>query len=256
MSSYLSPEVRVQGRALLMMIQAVRPVGSLHCTLGVMSLDQNQLSQVTAFLEALDVQSLLSAVVRETRATQQQDACSQPLVVNLKGLESMHAPEKTSILYSPPFDKSGRLYPFCLAVQQLFKDHGFLVEDDRKLKLHATIVNTIYAKGKRLPTKRSGNASATKPPPSASGTAHSVANANEVARQDDSSSQGHGPVASAPLKLDARPLLDKYQDFVWAENVTLDRLAICGMGAKKLTDNDGKVIAEQYTEIATIALPA
>lgn len=239
-----------------MMIQAIRPVGALHCTLGVMSLNSNQLSQATALLEGLDVTSLLSEVVHETHATVEQVKCSQPLVVDLKGLESMHAPEKTSILYSPPSDQSGRLYPFCLAVQKIFKDKGFLVEDDRKLKLHATVVNTIYAKGKSLPPRRLGNTSAAKPPTSASGAERSVTNASNVAQQDASSSQGHGPDAKAPLKLDARSLLDKYQHFVWAENVVLDRLAICEMGAKKLTNTDGKVIAEQYTEVASIALPA
>ncbi|KAK4507146.1 hypothetical protein PRZ48_000880 [Zasmidium cellare] len=216
---------------------AIRPVGALHCTLGVMSLTKDQLSQATSFLENLDVRSLLSGTVRDSATTSEQgttDTSSARLVVDLKGLESMHAPEKTSILYSGPFDKSERLYPFCLAVQQLFQDKGFLVEDDRKLKLHATIVNTIYAKGKKLPGRRASN----------------------QAQQNDSDAQGHGPNANAPLKLDARALLDEYQDFAWAENVTLNRLAICEMGAKKITDDEGKVIAEQYTEVASIGLPS
>lgn len=236
-------------------MQAIRPVGALHCTLGVMSLSDGQLAQARALLESLDVPSLLSEVMRETEATSEQATSSKPLVVDLKGLESMHAPEKTSILYSPPFDKTGRLYPFCLAVHQIFKDNGFLVEDDRKLKLHATVVNTTYAKGKRLPPRRFANLSSAKPPPFAEGAETSEPTASSDARQDDSSWQGHGPHANAPLKLDARPLLDKYQEFVWAQNVILNRLAICEMGAKKFTDGDGGVIAEQYTEVAYIALP-
>jgi activating signal cointegrator complex subunit 1 len=81
--------------------------------------------------------------------------------------------------------------------------------------LHATLINTIYAKGRK--------------------------------------SQGHGPNAKAPLKIDARALLERYQDFVWARDVVLDRIAICEMGAKKLVEN-GEVVGEQYTEVASVSL--
>lgn len=238
-------ELALDFRSLLTSQQAIRPVGALHCTLGVMSLNNEQLSQATALLEGLDVPSLLSKVA--------EDEPLRPLVINLKGLESMHAPEKTSILYAAPADPSERLYSFCLAVQELFKDQGLLVEDDRKLKLHATIVNTIYAKGKKMPANRHAATPAGKPSFDQSA---STASGSSLTPQDDGSIQGHGPNANAPLKIDARTLLDQYKDFVWADNIALDRLAICEMGAKKVTDADGKVIAEQYTEVASIALPA
>ncbi|KAF2173305.1 hypothetical protein M409DRAFT_17247 [Zasmidium cellare ATCC 36951] len=244
--------------ALLTAVQAIRPVGALHCTLGVMSLNNDQLSQATAFLQSLDVGSILAPSAGERDPTSDQATTTAPLapmVVDLKGLESMHAPDKTSVIYSAPFDSSERLYPFCLAVQQLFKDKGFLVEDDRKLKLHATIVNTIYAKGKKLPMRRHGNPPAPKPPVSAGDSEQSSLAASNQAQQDDGSARGHGPNANTPLKLDARELLQKHKNFAWAENVTLDRLAICEMGAKKVTDSDGRVIAEQYNEVASIELP-
>jgi len=127
----------------------------------------------------------------------------------------MHAPEKTSILYIEPHDSSERLYPLCLALQDVFRREDLLIPDDRKLKLHATIVNTIYAKGRRA--------------------------------------QGHGLKADAPLKIDARALLNKYEDFVFAENVVLDRVAICEMGAKKRIEN-GEVVGEEYREVASVPL--
>ena len=233
--------------------KAIRPVGALHCTLGVMSLEKEQLEAAIACLKTLDVAACLQGQGQATLETEElpntghpslnrpisppppATAPIKPLEINLKGLESMHSPEKTSILYSAPKDHTDRLYPFCLAVQKLFKDEGFLVEDDRKLKLHATIVNTIYAKDrKRRPPKRYAM-------PQASATA--------------STGQGHGPKANAFVKIDARSLLDEYKDFIWAENVALDRLAICEMGAKKSSDDSGNVVDEQYTEVASIALP-
>lgn len=223
-----------------------------------MSLKSDQLSPAVAFLESLDVPSLLAKVAEEQATGYDhptEAAPSGPLVIDLKGLESMHAPEKTSILFSAPVDASERLYPFCLTVQKLFKDNGFLVEDDRNLKLHATIVNTIYAKGKKLPVRRTGNAPAGKPPVSEREEGASTASGASRAQQDDGSVQRHGPNGNAPLKMDARAILEKYKDFVWSESVSLDRLAICEMGAKKVTDGQGNLIGEQYTEVASIKLP-
>ena len=158
----------------------------------------------------------------------------------------MHSPTNTSILYIPPSDPTQRLYPFCLALQQLFQDEGVLLSDNRDLKLHATIVNTIYAKGRRekkkknsTPTKQ-GKASSADPGPQ---------------EDEDDRSQGHGPLSNAPLKFDARRLLDEYRNFVWAEGVVLDRIAICEMGAKKRFDAEGIVVGEEYTEVASVGLP-
>ena len=230
--------------------RAIRPVGSLHCTLGVMSLKQEQLEAAITCLKTLDVTAILQGQGQATLDSEElpntghppippplNTAPIKPLNIDLKGLDSMHAPDKTSILYSAPKDHSDRLYPFCLALQKHFKSGGFLVDDDRKLKLHATIVNTIYAKGRKPQVLNNRDAM-----PQASPATGSTA-------------QGHGPNANAPLKIDARLLLERYQDFVWAEDVVLDRLAICEMGAKKTLDADGNVVDEQYTEAASIALP-
>lgn len=220
--------------------KAIRPVGALHCTLGVMSLNPHQVSQAIQLLKSLDLQGMLKGIAAQTSSTSEATPVPttgavlefgekhEPLEVQLKGLVSMHKPESTSILYVAPEDTTGRLYPLCTRLQQEFKDHGSLVADDRPLKLHATIVNTIYAKGRR---NRAGAASS------------------------DSGSAGHGPNANAPLKIDATTLLQEYQDFVWAENLVLDRIAICEMGAKKITDTQGEEVDQEYTEVATLALP-
>lgn len=240
--------------------KALRPVGALHCTLGVMSLSVERLAEAKSFLESLDILSLLRDVSNRqqktttpSESTFMESADVPPITIELKGLESMHPPQKTSILYSTPSDPSERLYAFCLAVQKLFKEKGFLIDDQRELKLHATIVNTIYAKGKKRPPARaSAQASALTP------TSHDAGNATagpDASEAPDSRSQGHGPHANAPLRMDARSLLEQYKDQVWARGVTLEKLAICEMGAKKVTDEKGKIINEQYTEVASVALP-
>jgi activating signal cointegrator complex subunit 1 len=223
--------------------KAIRPVGALHCTLGVMSLANNvQLEKAIDVLERLDVKNLFSDAaaaavassgtlesstttkVTGTPTVESKNPASPlvalaPITIDLKGLASMHDPQNTSILYIDPSDATHRLYPFCLALQKIFREEGVLLPDDRDLKLHATIVNTIYAKGK------------------------------------NNRSQGHGPHANAPLKFDARALLEEYEDFVWAEGVVLDRIAICEMGAKKRVDGEGNVVGEEYTEVASVDLP-
>jgi activating signal cointegrator complex subunit 1 len=40
------------------------------------------------------------------------------------------------------------------------------------------------------------------------------------------------------LTIDARGILDRYDDFVWMEDVPVEKIAICRMGAKKLEDGD------------------
>ena len=283
--------------------KAIRPVGALHCTLGVMSLNEEQLAQAKELVENLDFSRLMrdsqqitvgstpasaevvddgqadkpASLVREVSPPHSQQR-SSPIRVDLKGMVSMHSPHKTSILYTAPTDPSERLYPFCLTVQKLFADEGLLVPDDRKLKLHATLVNTIYAKGrKRRPppkqkinqeTHEPGSSVSTQPADEpflresfASQTARQGSNSSnpnigrDSVNDEQDRSQGHGPNANAPLKIDATAILAKFKDFVWAENMALDRIAICEMGAKKITNDEGQVIAEEYKEVASVRLP-
>ncbi|KAI7553727.1 hypothetical protein D0869_03090 [Hortaea werneckii] len=264
--------------------KAIRPVGALHCTLGVMSLDQNKLEEAKELLRHLDIPLMLqhAASQEHEQVTATDAAASEPLVnstnsppnttplrIDLRGLVSMHAPQKTSILYSAPVDQTGRLYPFCLAVQEKFKESDFLVKDDRKLKLHATIVNTIYAKGRkqRPPPQWKMKQQTTSSGQGALGSrmgdsAEKAAVGDDKAEEQKTAKkpqqgevEGHGPNANAPLKIDATSILERFKDFVWAEDFVLDRIAICEMGAKKITNDEGRVVAEEYTEVASVQLP-
>ncbi|KAK3626103.1 hypothetical protein LTR56_020008 [Elasticomyces elasticus] len=253
--------------------KAIRPVGALHCTLGVMSLDKAGLEEAVQALQSLDMKSMLQQACSQvpSSATKDSEAAIEsgtsgaapssltrpvsppliereviPLSIDLKGLVSMHDPQNTSILYSAPEDRSNRLYPFCQAVQKHFADAELLVPDDRPLKLHATIVNTIYAKGKKKPPMRQRDREE-------AAEQHEAGQGGGEGQEDRS--QGHGPRANAPLKLDATALLERYRNFVWAGNVVLDRVAICEMGAKKILDCEGQVVNEEYTEVASVQLP-
>lgn len=230
--------------------KAVRPVGTLHCTLGVMSLKQDQISEATELLESIDMASLMREASTEVLSAQSKPS---PLTVDLKGVESMHAAHKTSILYIAPADETERLYSVCLAIQKIFQDKGLLVPDDRKLKLHATVVNTIYAKGRKHPPKKAAKAEATTSPPLLS-IAEQSAEADTADNKGEDRSQGHGPYANAALKFDASAILEQYRNHLWAKDVVLDRIAICEMGAKKITDSEGNVIDERYSEVESRSL--
>jgi activating signal cointegrator complex subunit 1 len=78
--------------------------------------------------------------------TELQNETNSVISISLTSLHSMHTPKSTSILYAGPQDPTNRLYQNCVVLQKLFQEKGYLVPDDRTLKLHATIVNTIYAK--------------------------------------------------------------------------------------------------------------
>ncbi|KAF2214629.1 hypothetical protein CERZMDRAFT_37051 [Cercospora zeae-maydis SCOH1-5] len=214
--------------------KAIRPTGSLHLTLGVMSLSPEQLARAIECLNKLDLPSLLTSIASAT---------TQGITIALQGLHSMHAPEKTSVLYAVPVDATGRIYPLCLALQQIFKENGFLIEDGRSLKLHATVVNTIYAKSRRKPTQRP-----------ASITSDGRVLSTSPGGSSEARSQGHSPTANAPLRIDCRTILARYKDHVWG-SFELERVAICEMGTKKITAADGTIIDERYVEVASVPLP-
>jgi activating signal cointegrator complex subunit 1 len=238
----------------LVPLKAVRPVGTLHLTLGVMALDAQQLSEVGKYLQELDLRRLLRDAIGKAGDSlegtvslldnQEQDI--QPLSIDLKGLIPMQARQNTSILYAEPRDATSRLYPFASALRAHFATKGFMVEDTRPLKLHATIINTIYAKVRGRPP---GQASRPHPKAHDGGFAAGEVSENDTKLQEQDRSQGHGPNAKSLLKFDATDLMAQYEEFVWADNVSIERVQICKMGAKKVLDESGAVVSEEYEEV-------
>ena len=285
--------------------KAVRPVGTLHLTLGVMSLSARELEEAKQYLQDLDLHILLRDITHRCIAekaaedgeiAENLNAAAMPdtdaLTVTLESLVPMQAPHKTSILYAEPRDMSQRLESFALTLREQFAEKGFLVEDTRPLRLHATIMNTIYAKPKHArgrpksarlkqglkrmehkvsphhdnhdheddvheeqdaSTAGSVDGDTTAPPDPS--TAEDGSHNGTATR---SPGEGHGPDGKSWMRFDARNLIDKYKGFVWADGVRVDRVYICKMGAKKIWsgshEGDGEVLDEQYEVVAAKAI--
>jgi activating signal cointegrator complex subunit 1 len=179
----------------------VRPVDTLHFTLGVMTMEtESELQDAIDCLHNLNVRGLLSSTNIPSPAAQ------NGLKISIESLTSMHNPTDTSILYAEPRDPSDRVQNFAEQILAVFREMGFITEI-RPLKLHATVFNTVYA-GK----DRSGR----------------------------------------KYQIDATDLLEIYKDFVWATDVTIDKISLCKMGAKKEYDDKGNVVREKYEEVASV----
>ncbi|KAG8630573.1 hypothetical protein KVT40_002192 [Elsinoe batatas] len=312
---------------------AIRPVGSIHLTLGVMSLkEEGRLDEAVKYLQSLNIAELFrrddasttlgnaietSSVVNGTvseahhasigsdQMTKQKDivprtleapispppverpdslskldsieeehskTSSSDLRVDLTSLYPMQSAKATTILYASPSDPTDRLYSIADKLRNLFTDAGFLLPDTRLLKLHATIVNTIYVKARdRAPpagpsTNSKPAASAQRPPatdPRALQDPHSDSvEIGETITQIHQSPAHETPPSLKkkhtrrlpPLKLDARSLIEKYKDHIWARDVAIDRVAICEMGAKNVLNDKGEVVDQVYQEVASISL--
>jgi len=270
--------------------KAVRPAATLHLTLGVMALPSaDQLDAAVALLSQLNLHRILYDITARTVAenaaaagtvSENLIAASLPdpdeLRVDLRGLVPMQAAHRTSVLYAEPFEASERLLPFAERLRKEFVKKGFMVDEKRSLRLHATIVNTVYAKprgrgggrgkagqapvhargavdGSNGTGKHEGDAGA-------DGSAHehtddevttappdpSTAETEVRALEKQDSANGHGPNAKSWLRFDARPLIERYRNTVWAGDVSIDRVQICKMGAKKITNAQGEIIREEY----------
>jgi hypothetical protein len=132
-----------------------------------------------------------------------------PLRISLQGLSTMGSARKSSVLYISPIDATSRLQRFAEAVRQHFVDAGLVVKEDRDLKLHATVLNTVYARHRGR--------------------------------------KGKG----RPTMLDFRGVVDLWKERVFVEDLVVDRVALCLMGAK---ERDGVKGAGGYEEVAGKAI--
>jgi len=134
-----------------------------------------------------------------------------PLEVTLRGLVSMHKSSQTSILYSSPLDSDLRLYQFCQKLRDIFMKAGFIAESKKALLLHATVVNTLYARGAK--------------------------------------GSGHGKKGRARLLFDARKILEDLEDFEFMSGVRVEKVAICRMGAKAGVDGEERYEVEAEIDV-------
>lgn len=185
---------------------AIRPLGTLHLTLGVMSLlTPERVNAALALLKSLKLADLMSLATAgaDSKEGGEQKVSGQSLSFDLRGLKSMHEPSQTSILYTSPVDADLRLQAFCTSLRDAFLEAGFLVHQQRPLLLHATIVNMVYVQGGRA--------------------------------------KGAG---GGKRKIDAREIMGRYEDFEWASSIWVEKVAICKMGAEKDDHGNEEYVVE------------
>lgn len=219
--------------------RAVRPPGTLHLTLGVMSLRSE--AAVTRAVELLRGMSLGEVLEQARAAAGVKEPAAQAtggggvhpssssrigenenrgkgLSVTLRGLSAMQTPANTSVLYVPPLDPTLVLRRFCEALRTRFIEAGFIVPEERPLLLHATVVNTIYV-------RNGGGGSSSR---------------SSRGGRGGGRGGGGGRGQRERLTVDARDIIDRYEDHVWAEGMPVEEVRICRMGAKKIQREDGE----------------
>ncbi|KAK3293455.1 AKAP7 2'5' RNA ligase-like domain-containing protein [Chaetomium fimeti] len=171
---------------------AVRPVGTLHLTLGVMSFPERGvlrrvkkekgLDRAREVLAGVGLAGVWRAVVAEWRARM----AIQGRAITLRGLASMQPADRAAVLYAPPVDQFGLLQAFCERVRDVFRDAELMVDEGRPLLLHATVVNTVYVKGRG----------------------------------------GKGGRKRERLVFDATDIIERYEDQVWIKDIPVEKVAI------------------------------
>ncbi|KAI2995755.1 hypothetical protein CBS147346_9769 [Aspergillus niger] len=324
---------------------AHRPVGTLHLTLGVMSLPTpDRLSQAIRFLHSLDLEAMLRETPQSEAASSAAaapEAIASPFLISLESLHAIPRAKAATVLHAAPVDPTNRLYPFCVRLRDRFLEEGFLVGDKpapapvpapvpaegggegsggvdiggeeqqrqmdlaedsaregwmmvpaptsataaapveskpkvRPLLLHATIVNTIYAKwkggghgGRGGRGGRGGNGKGDKRKRQYTFDAREI-----LARYRDYTSAGESVESTETVPNAAVPDNEgsgsegegslskrKGTPFVWARDFPIESVCICEMGAKKLVpDLNGKDegmnarLGEKYRVVAEKSL--
>ncbi|KAJ5216239.1 uncharacterized protein N7498_002646 [Penicillium cinerascens] len=319
---------------------AVRPLGTLHLTLGAMSLStKERLEEALRFFQSLDLAGLMREAERVAMELREKDKsrarssatdkhpgdiesqesvpetarASNTLSVSLESLHCLPRAKAATVLHASPIDPTGRLYPFCLMLRDKFLEAGFLQgeskdkqKDDmedaqdkqpppeseagpksldpytaaltrkpkpRPLLLHATVVNTIYARGR--PKHRTDAISPKKEKNKSrrleldardllaryrdyyADEARTIPRAGFNSTRSDSTQVAENEVTRG----ETGSAMSPQYPFVWAKDVQIDTVCICEMGAKKLSlDSDHAALnarlGEKYTVIAERSLEA
>lgn len=122
---------------------AHRPLGTLHLTLGVMSLPtREKLDEALNLLQSIDIVSMMREAEAEaqTKTTlppsqgmgHSGDTTTNaplPLTVNLTSLHALPNARSATVLHAAPVDSTSRLYPFCVALRNKFIEAGFIHQE-------------------------------------------------------------------------------------------------------------------------------
>ncbi|KAL8740210.1 MAG: hypothetical protein Q9190_007059 [Brigantiaea leucoxantha] len=247
----------------------------------------------------------------------------------------MRSPKATSNLFAIPLDAEDRIGRFCEGVKRMFagmeasagrqgegnKRGKKQKSEEGKVKLHATVLNTVYLGRLHLPHTKGDSSEATdksekpeettdyqvvtktsspnpnssaapantnedeptgleennnsaaaaaaavdveaneleqilaSPQPSPSSSLlhqnpDKLTNKKQSSQNQNQTQPSNRPQKKQILRFDARDILAQHQDFIWTEQIRLEKLSLCEMGAKQREDG-----GEAYTEIASVPLP-
>ncbi|CRG92266.1 hypothetical protein PISL3812_09323 [Talaromyces islandicus] len=318
---------------------AVRPLGTLHLTLGVMSLTtKDRLDEAISFLNSLDIEQILREVTSNgadfsrqrssTSAVSRGSGDLAPISVSLESLYALPNAKAATVLYAKPVDPTSRLYPFGVKLRERFVEAGLIQPDYvktnprkgskitsnnpsqnsttparevtthkvekpklRPLLLHATVVNTIYARGGHSAQNRGKDRRRSGPLTFdarklishhhdfyTDGTCveakrHDVSDGmlfEEEEEEASSSSESNDESGSTSTQEKAHPSRTVQQitperkdstkyPFIWARNFHIEKVCICEMGAKAVGEGDGDPLGarlgQKYRVVAERRLP-
>jgi hypothetical protein len=142
--------------------------------------------------------------------TSQERSSGRGIKISLRGLDTFPNVKRARVFYAVPHSEDrGVLQAFAEAVQKRFVEEGVVKDEKRALTLHATVANLKYAKSSGVKT-------------------------------------GRGDRRRKGLwELDASALTEEFgakegrsgaEEFSWADDIVIDRVRICKMGAVKSED--------------------
>ncbi|CAG8043021.1 unnamed protein product [Penicillium salamii] len=303
-SSHGPPEVngQISTARLGLPSTAFRPLGTLHLTLGVMSLTKERLEEASAFLQSLDLESLMHEAQKKATSSHRQSQAhslhisqtstsNTPFSISLESLHALPRNDSATILHASPVDPTGRLYPFCVMLRDKFIEAGFILNEGgkkdkkplsqnpkinstqsahailsplnasshrqvssknldpytiaitrepkpRPLLLHATLVNTIYVKGRKQNQDNQQNGK--------SSSKRMTFDARNLVSQS---------LDNQSLAVATSPKPASHRSYIWARDFPINSICICEMGAKKLHPDADKRglnerLGEQYLAVA------
>ncbi|PYH96229.1 hypothetical protein BO71DRAFT_397275 [Aspergillus ellipticus CBS 707.79] len=224
---------------------ALRPVGTLHLTLGVMSLPtKDRLNEAIQFLQSLDLVSMIRDAERSAsrsprgrrspvpKAVQEEASTiaqgnhapnPSPFIISLESLHALPRTKAATVLHAAPVDPTSRLYPFCEMLRDKFLDAGFL-QGETKQPESKPEASSAETPNKTPPSEGSSGAAETCTPVSTTPKKlrvrplllhATIANTIYVKgkRRGGGGQQGSKNHRSSQYSIDARGILDHYRDY-------------------------------------------
>lgn len=217
---------------------ALRPAGTLHLRIGVYHLpDPESVAAAVDRLSRLDLRGLVqpnstasSAPETHVGSTDKGVSRPGPITVRIQGLYAVHGAAHASALYASAHDATSRLAPLCDGVR--------------------TALMLGSGSGSRLDIYHADAATSSDLDPDTGIEGLGVMIVNTA----PATKGGRKSPCGTKRKLDFVPAVDKFRDCVWAEDVVLERIAICQIAAENVLDAEGRVVDQVFREVGSVPL--